>query len=130
MTVTREHVTAVLNTYIESYRAKDKATWLTLFADNIYFADPVGKPAMEGLDAMSAFWEQAHNSGMTLMPELERIVVCGTEAILQFTMEVRDANGGGFDLKVVDNFEFDPAGKVVRLRAFWDRGSMLPVASA
>ncbi len=130
MAVTRDHITAALTTYIETYRAKDKAAWLELFADNIYFADPVGKPPMIGKDAMSAFWEQAHNSGMTLMPELERIVVCGTEAILQFIMQVRDANGGGFDLKVVDNFEFDEAGKVVRLRAFWDKNSMLPVASA
>lgn len=127
MAVTREHITNTINTYIETYRNNDKDTWLALFSDNIYFADPVGKPPMIGKEAMSAFWDQAHNSGMTLMPQFERMAVCGTEAILQFTMEVRDANGGGFDLKVIDNFEFDEDGKVNRLRAFWDRNSMLPI---
>lgn len=128
MAVTREHIIETLNTYIETYRAKDKEKWLSLFADNIYFADPVGKPPMIGKEAMSAFWDQAHNSGMSLTPQTpERMVRCGMEAIMLFTMEVRDANGNGFDLKVVDNFEFDENGKVARLRAFWDKGSMSPV---
>ncbi|MCB1614844.1 MAG: nuclear transport factor 2 family protein [Pseudomonadales bacterium] len=107
--------------YLESYRQEDKQAWLSLFSDNVVFEDPVGKPEIVGIQAMSDFWDKGHNGMLTLEPTpAKRMIVCGNEAILVFTMKVRMQDGSGFNIHPVDHFVFDESGKVSRLRAFWD----------
>ena len=65
---------------------------------------------------------------MGFIPQVKRIVVCGTEAILLFRMVVRAPNGGGMGLDVCDHMQVDEAGRIRSARAFWDPQCMVPLA--
>jgi steroid delta-isomerase len=113
--------------YLDAYANGDREGLLSLFADDASFTDPVGSPPMKGKQAIAAFWDKARQGGSTFTPELRRVIVCGNEAMLLFTMKVRGAEGGGLDLEVADHFVLAEDGRILEARAFWDSGCMRPV---
>jgi steroid delta-isomerase len=122
-----EDVRAKIEAYVSGWRTADRSAWLSLFADNAVFTDPVGKPPFEGKEAIAAFWDKTHSMGMTLSPEVQRIVVCGNEGVLLFRMTALGPDGTGMSLDVCDVFSLDASGKIAQLRAFWDKGCMLRI---
>lgn len=58
---------------------------------------------------------------------MHRIVACGNEGILDFTMQVRAPSANqGLDLHVVDRFVLDDNSKIVLACAYWDEASAPP----
>jgi steroid delta-isomerase len=111
---------ATLEGYIEGWRSGDLEPWLDLFAEDAVFEDPAGSPPMEGKQAIAAFFDASVKASTGMNPVIERIVVCGNEAILLFTMNLYHPDGSGTALRVVDHFRLNDEGRIVRLRAFWD----------
>lgn len=121
---------AALEAYCDGWRTGDKEAWLDLFAEDAVLIDPVGTPPHEGKAAVSAFWDQVRRMGMTMKPEIQRIAVCGTEALLLFRMNSLGASGAGMAVDVADIFSFDDAGKITSLKAYWDKRCMSQVKPA
>ncbi len=122
-----KEIRAALEAYCDGWRSNDRDAWLALFADDAVVIDPVGTPAHEGKEAVGAFWDQVRRMGMTMKPEIERIAVCGNEALLLFRMNSLGANGAGMAVDVADIFTFDDAGKITSLKAYWDKRCMSQV---
>jgi len=57
--ITPEHARQAIETYCTAETAKDRDTWLSLFAPEATHEDPVGAPANRGLDAIGAFFDPA-----------------------------------------------------------------------
>jgi len=113
----------VINAYITGWRDNDRDGWLALFADEAVLTDPVGQPGMEGKEAIAQFWDRVHDMAESFDPQVQRIVGCGTEGLLLFTM-VTKMGSGGMAIDVADIIEINDAGKIVSLRAFWDNDCM------
>jgi steroid delta-isomerase len=119
---------AAVEAYVEAWRTSDRDALLDVFADDATWEDPVGTPAWVGREKIGAFWDQAHQGGARLTPKVERIVVCGSEAVLLFRMIVHSPGGGGMGLDACDLMQVNAQGKIQVARAFWDQRCVVPLS--
>ena len=122
MAVTAAQVRTVIQQYVEAWAKGDKQLLLSIFAEDAVWCDPVGTPAFVGHQGVAAFWDFAHqDSARQLTPRVNRIVACANEGILDFTMQVRVPHlNQGLDLRVVDRFVLNEAGRIQTANAYWD----------
>jgi len=78
----------------------------------------VGTPVHDGFDAICAFYEGALKSGARL--ELTGPARCSGNAVA-FPFQVMMP---GMIVDIIDVFEFDEAGKVVSMKAYWGPENM------
>jgi steroid delta-isomerase len=123
---TPEQIRSTIDAYVDGYTRGDREAVVSLFAPDAELHDPVGAPVHTGADAIRAFWDQVRSLTETLKLVPEEIVVCGDEAVLVMTTEA-GTEGAGMRLHVVDTFEFDDAGKITRLKAYWDMAQGQPL---
>lgn len=125
MAATPEQVRSVIRQYADAWARNDRALLISLFAKDAKWIDPVGTPPFSGHAGVAAFWDFAHqDASRELTPKVHRIVACGNEGLLDFTMQVRaPASNQGLDLHVVDRFVIDDDGKIALACAYWDEAS-------
>lgn len=123
-TVTPEHIRSTIEKYLQTYVTKDTATRAAMFTDDAIADDPVGAPPFVGKEAIVNFWSIADQGPATLEPKVERIVVCGNEAVFIFNMKMSVGEMGSATMKITETLVFDDAGKIKRLRAYWDEHSV------
>ncbi len=124
--VTPEHAKQVIETYCTAETAKDRDTWVSLFAPDATHEDPVGAPVTRGVEAIGAFFDASPGQmDLDLHPTAEPIVV-GNEVLAFLEVHI----GAGADRLVlrpiVDHFVFGDDGKIVALRAFFDPAGITP----
>lgn len=115
---------ATIDRYLQTFCAADRDGWLALFTADAEAIDPVGMPANVGHEAIGAFFDRARPAGMTMIPAIERVAICGNEALLVFRMNALFGETGGMAVDIVDIFELDDDAKIKRLRAYWDTDCM------
>jgi steroid Delta-isomerase len=120
MPATPDQVRRAIENYVKAWATNDKKLFLSLFAPDAQWWDPVGAPPFKGLEGVERFWDFAHqDTGRTLEPRIEEIRACGSEGILRFTMQVRiPAKRQALDLSIIDHFSIDDAGRILTARAF------------
>lgn len=125
MPATPAQVRKVVEQYAEAWARNDRALLLSLFAEDCTWTDPAGTPPFRGRAGAAAFWDFAHqDASRELTPQVHRIVACGNEGILDFTMQVRiPGRNQGLDLRVVDRFVIDDEGRIAEACAYWDEAS-------
>lgn len=121
---------AALEAYVSAWTNNDRDALLDVFAADARWFDPVGTPAWEGRENIGKFWDRAHAGGVTLSPQVQRIVVCGDEGVLLFRMVVRTPGGGGMALDVCDQMTVDDDGRIVLAKAYWDDRCFVPLEEA
>ena len=103
-----EQVRTALENYVKAWATNDKPLFLSLFATDAQWWDPVGTPPFK----------------RTLEPKVHEIRACANEGILRFTMQVRiPSRRQALDLSVIDYVVLNDAGKIQTARAFWDETS-------
>jgi steroid delta-isomerase len=122
MSLDRSNAEASLNAYLRCWETDDRAGWLALFAANASIEDPVGVPLVRGA-GIAAFWDRIHQGDMHIRCDLDRIVVCGDEALMIFTL-ISSGAGVSMQVQIADLFTFDDDGKITTMRAFWDARCM------
>lgn len=126
MTTEPQTVRATLENYIKAWTTKDKALLLSLFAEDATLEDPVGTPPFKGHEGIGRFWDFAlQDAKRQVTPRLEEIRALPGAGIVRFTMEVRlPETREGLNLSIVEYAEFNEAGRIQRLRVFWDENSV------
>jgi steroid Delta-isomerase len=124
--MTPEVVRKTLESYVRAWATHDKALFLSLFASDCEWSDPVGTPPFKGQEGVTRFWDFAHRDAATQMsPKLHRIVACANEGILNFTMQVRiPSRNQGLDLFIIERFVLNATGQIQLVQAYWDQGSV------
>ncbi len=111
--------------------AKDKESWLGLFAEDAFLADPVGKSMLDpegkghrGKEAIERFWDNAIAKANLTLDASQRIACENTcVAVLRATNDL----GGGI-VTVVDMvglYEVNEDGKLSSLKVYWDFDKLL-----
>lgn len=99
--------------YIKAISTEDMDMIRAIYADNATVEDPVGSPQHEGIEAIMKFYGAIKGLGVKL--ELTGAIRCaGKAAAFPFTAKI-----GPTTMEVIDVFEFNDAGKVVSMRAYW-----------
>ena len=110
---------AAVHRYVEAFDQADIEIIKEIYADDAVVEDPVGTDAHVGIDAICGFYEGALASGAKLVltgnPRCAgNAVACPFEARMP-----------GMVMQIIDVFEFNEAGKVIQMRAYWDKDNMV-----
>ena len=103
-----------------AWNAMDKASWLSLFADDIEYEDPPGTVASRGVGVMSTHaWDGSFTDVKRWILEPVKVIECGREA------QVYMRNHGAVDgvpvcVESIELWRVDDVGKVDLIRAFWE----------
>ena len=104
---------AVVNKYVEAFANSDIDIIKQLYSHEAVVEDPVGTDPHKGMDAIVAFYTTGLTVGAKL--ELTGPVRCaGNTAAFPFVCKV-----GDMSINVIDVFEFNDAGKVTSMKAYW-----------
>ena len=106
--------------------AGDKESWLALFAEDAFLADPVGPSPLDkdgrgyqGKSAIEGFWDKVISKANMNIEASQRIRCANNcAAVLQVTNDL-----GGGKKTVVDMigiYQVNDAGKLQSLKVYWD----------
>jgi len=104
---------AAVERYVEAFEKGDITIIKDLYASNATVEDPVGSNIHDGIDAICSFYEGALASGAKLA--LSGTPRCAGNAVA-FPFQV---SMPGMTIDVIDVFEFNEAGKVASMKAYW-----------
>lgn len=99
--------------YVEAFDKADIAIIKEIFAANATVEDPVGSDIHNGIEEICVFYEGALASGAKLVTTGPPR--CAGNAVafpFQATMP-------GMSIDIIDVFEFNEAGKVISMKAYW-----------
>ncbi|MGQ7934081.1 nuclear transport factor 2 family protein [Paraburkholderia sp. D1E] len=116
---TSENMKARLVDYIEAFNAADAARVVALFADNASVEDPVGTPLKEGKSEIETFYTYATSLGARLELMAPPRGSHGNSASISFRVHIAAQDGRPAHIDVTDVMDFDAAGKILRMRAYW-----------
>tara|TARA_B100000029_G_scaffold512526_1_gene609407 strand:- start:1103 stop:1489 length:387 start_codon:yes stop_codon:yes gene_type:complete len=112
----------VVSNYFEAWKTNNKEKLLSLFTEDSIWEDPVGSKPNTGLEEIANFWDNAHLDNSTILtPIISKEIYLGYEALVSFTMQIRDKEMKGMDLEVIDYFKISNKGNIDIARAFWDQ---------
>ena len=117
-------IRTAMEAYIRHLNGGDAESIMKLFGDNPSVEDPVGGKAIVGREAVRAFYEAAA-PGLKGHVQLDgRVRVAGLEGAMPMVAELTGALKGFID--VIDTMKFDESGKIIAMRAYWNRGEVRP----
>ena len=118
--MSKQAKTDAITKFLASYKTKDVATRIALFADDIRFEDPVGSEPIVGKPAMRQYFDATIAGGWDIELKPQKIIVNGSEAAS--ITEVTAGVGGNPPsvTTIVQHFVFNDAGKFKTLRVFTD----------
>lgn len=120
---------AVCDAYLASWRDGDADARAALFAEDVVVEDPVGSPALQGLEAVRAFWRLAEGNGYAFDPRMDLFIACGPEVLMRFEMEMKRPGETPLVLTIHEVIVFDAGCRIRALRAFFSAAQMrLPFA--
>lgn len=109
---------AMVHKYVEAFEKQDMGIIREIYADDAKVEDPVGTDLHVGIEAVCAFYEGALKSGAKL--SLTGEPRCSGNAVA-FPFQVVMP---GVTIDIIDVFEFNGAGKVNSMKAYWSDGNM------
>ncbi len=119
-TVTRAQAETSIRAFLASYAAKDVDARIALFAENIVFEDPAGAEPVRGKANLDEFFRATISGGWDIAMESEKVIKSGNEALSITKASWGLAGTEPARLTLIQNFAFDAAGKIARLRIFFD----------
>lgn len=123
---TVDQVKAAVDAYGAAYANRDRAGFLALFTADAVQVDPVPAPANVGHDAIGAFFDNAMKMAPDITLFVDRTIVCGDNAAVDFRVE---GTFGGTRLGFggVDIFTVNDDGLISAITAYWDPATMAPL---
>ena len=109
---------AAVDTYVRGFATHDADLIIDLFAENAVIEDPLGTPAMVGKEAVRAFYNRIMADGGARLELLGPVRTAASSSAFVFaSFLTRDGKETRID--VVDVWDFDAAGKIAHMRAYW-----------
>ena len=110
--------------YIEGVSAQDIEAIRDLYDENAVVEDPVGTDPHAGIEAICGFYQGGFAAQTRL--ELTGPVRCaGNSAAFPFTA-TPELGGKKVRIDVIDIFEFNDAGRIQSMRAYWGPENFTP----
>ncbi len=102
---------------IEIITSHDLEGMCSLFADDAYQEDPVGNEPNIGMDAIRDFY--THVLSSDIQAELTGSIRCAGNSVAFPFDVVLGMQGTNLKLEVIIVFEFNEAGKIKTMKAYW-----------
>jgi len=115
--LTPEHMQQTVDRYLAAINAGDMEAVMELYADGASVEDPAGTEPKSGGEILQ-FYNNAFAGGAKV--ELTGPVrLTAKAAAFPFRAEITRVDGPAIIVEVIDIFEFDAAGKIARMTAYF-----------
>ncbi|MEJ6595067.1 nuclear transport factor 2 family protein [Parasphingorhabdus sp.] len=115
--ITPEYMQQIVDRYLAAINAGDMQAVMALYTDDATVEDPAGTEPKRG-DEILQFYTNAFSGGAKV--QLTGPVRISTKAAaFPFRAEIGGADGQVMIVEVIDIFEFNPAGKVAKMTAYF-----------
>ena len=118
-------VARTIKEYFAALRAMDEKAWVNTFAADAVSYDPVGTPAMEGHDKLAEFFQTITAAFKEVGLTENDVFIAGNGAAVKWTGRGKSKAGKDVKFEGIDVFEFNEAGKIQTLRAYWNPAEMV-----
>lgn len=120
--LTEAHICGVMQAYVDAITEGDLEAILDLFSDDAVVEDPVGSEPRRGREALREFYQMTIDSVDTMILEgnpraREKWGAC---AMLAYPKGM----DGKMEVETLDVMEFDDAGKIIAMTAYFGDGNM------
>jgi steroid Delta-isomerase len=118
-------VAKTIKDYFAALRAMDEKSWVQTFAVDAVSYDPVGTPAIEGHAKLAEFFQTITAAFKEVGLTEDDVFIAGDGAAVKWTGRGTSKAGKDVKFEGIDVFEFNEAGKIQRLRAYWNPAEMV-----
>ena len=118
---TVEQINATVKRYVELVATGKPDDIVALYAEDAVLEDPVGTEQRRGHDAIREFYKVIEN--MEQESELLTLRVTGSRAAFHFSL-ITKVGEQKMELSPIDIMEFDEAGKITSMQAFWGQDDL------
>jgi steroid delta-isomerase len=113
-------------------KARDKAAWLALWAEDGWVEDPIGKSFIDptglghhGPAGREAFWDNNIGSTEGIVFEMKDSFACGDEVANVANIHISLPGGSTSICEGVFVYRLNDKGKLLSLRAYWELDRMM-----
>jgi len=118
-------VARTVKDYFAALRAMDEKAWVHTFAADAVSYDPVGTPAIEGHDKLAEFFQTVMAAFQKVGLTEDDVFIAGNSAAVKWTGRGTSKAGKDVKFEGIDVFEFNEAGKIQTLHAYWNPAEMV-----
>ena len=118
-------VARTIKEYFAALRAMDEKAWVNTFAADAVSYDPVGTPAIEGHDKLAEFFQTITAAFKEVGLTENEVFIAGNGAAVKWTGRGTSKAGKDVKFEGIDVFEFNEAGKIQTLHAYWNPAEMV-----
>ncbi|WP_194819045.1 nuclear transport factor 2 family protein [Nocardia sp. XZ_19_385] len=118
-----QQIRDVVEQYVKLVGSGPTEDIVQLYAPDATVEDPIGTEPRQGHDAIREFYEVIANLDREAELHAESVRIAGNHAAFMFTL-VTKFGDQKFTLSPIDVMEFDDAGKIIRMRAYWSQEDM------
>lgn len=111
---------------LDAVKAKQRETWLGLFAEDALVEDPVGKSPIDpagngfrGIAAIAGFYDAVVSRSDLLEYRIREWYECGNEVASAATFSIGRDGIARHDVNLIIVHKSDGNGKLMSIRAFW-----------
>jgi steroid delta-isomerase len=116
---------------MRSVQARQRETWLGLFATHAVLEDPVGHaPPRDGAGEVAEFWDAGIGVLEDVRFDVRRIHASPREAVVLADVAIRAPGGATATYDAVIHYTLDDSGAIIALRAFWDLPAVMAQLAA
>jgi steroid delta-isomerase len=114
-----------VNRYFTAWASLDPAAYTACFAADATLHDPYGSTPRRGAQAVREFFGGVAQALEEVRIEADAVHIAGDRAAAVFHGKAIGKNQKHVEVVGVDVFEFDDAGRITTLWAYWDSAAVL-----
>ncbi|MBV1690999.1 nuclear transport factor 2 family protein [Novosphingobium sp. G106] len=116
----RAAIVAAIETYCRVQSEQDAEGWAALYAEDVFYEDPVGIRRVRGkAEVVGRIWSDIVRNQVRIWLT-DEIIVCGNEALAIMACEMGPPEARRRLTPVVDQFRFDEEGRIASVRGFYN----------
>jgi steroid delta-isomerase len=126
LAISPDQIRSTVQQYFQASQSDDPVeAMVACFAPDSVNYDPAEGAALRGHDQLRQFFRQIADRFVTIGLQAEFISINGNEAAVKWIGQGISTMGRSVKFEGIDLFEFNTAGKIQSMRAYWNPGTML-----
>ena len=125
MSLSPKQMSDAVGRYFAAWSSLDPSTYVSCFDANAVVHDPYGSTPHQGATALRAFFESIAHAVQKVRIQADSVHVSSNRAAVVFRGQAIGKNQKPVEVTGIDVFEFNEAGRITALWAYWDPAAVL-----
>ena len=125
MSLSSDQMRDAIDRYFAAWTSLDPSAYVACFTDNAVVHDPYGSTPHQGANALRDFFGGIAHAVHEVRIQTDSLYVAGNRAAVVFRGTAVGKNLKPVEVTGIDVFEFNAAGRITALWAYWDPVAVL-----